>query len=139
MATKFFFALKLTPSRSRGGSLRHEQGPRQRRGDRICAGTSPVAFSDIEAVRVQATSKDGTEVPMTIIHQKGARTERRESHPAYGYGGYGISRTPSFDFTRRVWLDQGGIIAIANLRGGGEFGEEWHKSGQPHEEAKRVR
>ncbi len=92
-------------------------------------GTSPVAFSDVEALRVKAISKDGTEVPMTILHQKGARTNGENPTILTGYGGFGISRTPGFDFTRRVWLDQGGIIAIANLRGGGEFGEEWHKAG----------
>ena len=92
-------------------------------------GTSPVSFSDVEAIRVKATSKDGTEVPMTILHQKGLRLNGENPTVLTGYGGFGISRMPSFDFTRRVWLDQGGVIAIANLRGGGEFGEEWHKSG----------
>jgi prolyl oligopeptidase len=92
-------------------------------------GTSLVAFSDVEALQVHAISKDGTEVPMTIIHQKGLRLNGENPTVLTGYGGFGISRMPSFDFTRRVWLDQGGVIAVANLRGGGEFGEEWHKAG----------
>jgi prolyl oligopeptidase len=92
-------------------------------------GRSPVPFSDVEALRVQAVSKDGTNVPMTILRKKGTRMTGDNPTLLTGYGGYGISRTPNFDFARRVWFDQGGIIAIANLRGGGEFGEEWHKAG----------
>lgn len=90
---------------------------------------SPVPFSDIEAQRVHAKSKDGTEVPMTILRKKGMRMNGENPTVLTGYGGYGISRTPQFDVTRRVWFDQGGIVAIANLRGGGEYGEEWHKAG----------
>jgi prolyl oligopeptidase len=92
-------------------------------------GKSPVPFTDVEAVRVSATSKDGTSIPMTIIRKKGTRLEGNNPTLLYGYGGYNISLTPRFDFTRRVWLDQGGVLAIANLRGGGEFGEEWHRAG----------
>ena len=92
-------------------------------------GTSPVPFTDVEAIRVMAKSKDGTEVPMTIIRQKGLRLNGNNPTVLTGYGGYGLSRTPSFDASRRVWLDQGGVIAVANLRGGGEFGEDWHQEG----------
>ena len=92
-------------------------------------GTSPVPFTDVEAVRVTATSKDGTAVPMTLIKRKGTRLTGDNPTLLYGYGGYGISLTPTFEVARRVWLDQGGVLAIANLRGGGEFGELWHSSG----------
>ena len=92
-------------------------------------GTSPVPFTDVEAVRAVATSRDGTSVPMTIVRKKGTRLNGDNPTILTGYGGYGISRTPDFDFTRRIWLDQGGVIAVAHLRGGGEFGEEWHKAG----------
>lgn len=92
-------------------------------------GRSPASFSDVEALRVQATSKDGTKVPMTILRKRGTRLNGENPTILTGYGGYGISRTPNFDFTRRIWFDLGGVIAIANLRGGGEFGEEWHKGG----------
>ena len=92
-------------------------------------GTSPVPFTDIEAVRVSVKSKDGTRVPMTLIKRKGLRLEGENPTLLYGYGGYGISLTPKFDATRRVWFDQGGVLAIANLRGGGEFGEDWHAAG----------
>ena len=92
-------------------------------------GTSPAPFTDVEAVRVTATSKDGTQVPMTLIKKKGTRLDGENPTLLYGYGGYGISLTPRFDFTRRVWFDQGGVLAIANLRGGNEFGEDWHSAG----------
>jgi prolyl oligopeptidase len=92
-------------------------------------GTSPVPFTDIEAVRVTAKSKDGTAIPMTLIKREGTRLDGENPTLLYGYGGYGISLTPRFDFTRRVWFDQGGVLAIANLRGGGEFGDEWHAAG----------
>jgi len=82
----------------------------------------------VEAVRQRVVSKDGTRVPMSIIAKK-ASGSMRESTILTGYGGYGISLTPNFDVSRRVWLDQGGVIAIAHLRGGGEFGEPWHQAG----------
>jgi prolyl oligopeptidase len=92
-------------------------------------GRAPVSFADVEAVRVSTKSKDGTRVPMTILRRKGTRLTGDLPTILTGYGGYGISRVPNYDVARRVWIDQGGVIAIANLRGGGEFGEEWHKAG----------
>ena len=92
-------------------------------------GTSPVEFDDVEAVREFATSKDGTKVPINIIKRKDTKLDGNNPTILYGYGGYGISLAPGFSLSRRVWLDAGGVYAIANLRGGGEFGEEWHKSG----------
>ncbi len=93
------------------------------------AGTSPVDFSDVEVVREMATSRDGTQVPMNIIRRKGTRLDGTNPTLLYGYGGYGVNQTPNFDFTRRLWLDAGGVLVIANLRGGGEFGEAWHTGG----------
>jgi prolyl oligopeptidase PreP (S9A serine peptidase family) len=93
------------------------------------AGKSPVSFDDTEVVRVLVSSKDGTEVPLNIIRRRGTRLTGDNPTLLTGYGGYDISLTPQYDFTRRVWLDQGGVLAIANLRGGGEFGEEWHMAG----------
>jgi|GEM_PF-77995 prolyl oligopeptidase len=92
-------------------------------------GRSPAPFYDVEVVRVFATSKDGTRVPMNIIQRKGTRLDGTNPTILYGYGGYGISLSPNFDFTRRVWLDQGGVFVVANLRGGGEYGEAWHQAG----------
>jgi prolyl oligopeptidase len=94
------------------------------------AQTSPVSFDDAEVVRDFATSKDGTKVPVNIIRRKGTKQDTTNAVLLYGYGGYGISMTPRFlGADRRVWLDGGGIYAIANIRGGGEYGEDWHRQG----------
>ncbi|MCP4677233.1 MAG: S9 family peptidase [Deltaproteobacteria bacterium] len=89
----------------------------------------PVDFSDVEVIRDFAISEDGTKVPINIIRKKGIKL--RSQHPALlnGYGGFGVSRAPRYNPLRRIWLDHGGIIAYANLRGGGEFGEKWHRDG----------
>lgn len=91
--------------------------------------TSPVSFADIEVTRDFATSKDGTKVPLNIIFRKGMKRDGQNPTLLYGYGGYGISMSPNFDFTRRLWFDHGGVYVVANIRGGGEFGEDWHKAG----------
>jgi prolyl oligopeptidase len=95
----------------------------------VLYGKSPVSFGDVEAVRQKAVSKDGTKVPLSIIRKKGLRLDGENPTILTGYGGYGISLTPNFDVSHRVWLDQGGVIAVAHLRGGGEFGEPWHQAG----------
>jgi prolyl oligopeptidase len=91
--------------------------------------TSPVSFADIEVTREFATSKDGARVPLNIVFRKGMKRDGQNPTLIYGYGGYGISMAPNFDFTRRLWFDCGGVYVVANIRGGGEFGEEWHKAG----------
>jgi prolyl oligopeptidase len=91
--------------------------------------TSPVDFSDIEVVREFAVSKDGTRVPLNILRRKGTKLDGTNPALLYGYGGYGHCMRPFFDFDNRLWFDRGGIYAVANLRGGGEFGEEWHLAG----------
>jgi prolyl oligopeptidase len=92
--------------------------------------TSPVSFADTEVVRVLASSKDGTAVPLNIIRPKGAKLSGTNAVLLTGYGGYDISMTPEFlGANTRLWLDGGGIYVIANLRGGGEFGESWHQQG----------
>lgn len=85
--------------------------------------------SDFETKQVFYKSKDGTSVPMFVTHKKGI--ELTGDHPVllYGYGGYNISMTPGYSPSRKMWLDAGGIYVEANLRGGGEFGEEWHLDG----------
>jgi prolyl oligopeptidase len=92
--------------------------------------TSPVKFDDAEVVRTFATSKDGTKVPVNIIRRKGTVLNGDNATLLYGYGGYGINLTPHFLGPRwRLWLDAGAIYAEANIRGGGEYGEDWHRQG----------
>ena len=91
--------------------------------------TSPVSFADIEVRREFATSKDGTKIPLNVLSRKGMKRDGNNPTLLYAYGGYGISMSPNFDFTRRLWFDRGGVYVVANIRGGGEFGEEWHKAG----------
>ncbi|MEW5797107.1 MAG: prolyl oligopeptidase family serine peptidase [Candidatus Zixiibacteriota bacterium] len=91
--------------------------------------TSPADFSDVEVVREYATSKDGTQVPMSIIRRKGTVLNRQNPTVLYGYGGYGSVQSPGYDRNLSLWLDQGGVYVKANIRGGGEFGEEWHLAG----------
>ena len=90
---------------------------------------SPVSFADIEVSREMATSKDGTKVPLNIIRKKGTKLDGNNPTLLYGYGGYSLSMQPNFDFVRRLWFDRAGGYVVANIRGGGEFGEEWHKGG----------
>src|SRR5438477_1643800 len=100
--------------------------------------TSPVSFADIGVTREFATSKDGTKIPLNVIRKKGIKQDGQNPTLLYGYGGYGISLSPNFDFTRRVWFDRGGVYVVANIRGGGEFGEEWHKAGNLTKKQKVV-
>jgi prolyl oligopeptidase len=93
------------------------------------AKTSPADFSDCEVVREFATSKDGTKVPMSILRKKGTKLDGKNPTLLYAYGGYGINLSPKFQAARRVWLDAGGVSVVANLRGGAEYGEEWHRAG----------
>ena len=89
-----------------------------------------MTFDDAEVVRDFAISKDGTRVPVNIIRRKGLKLDGTNPTLLYGYGGYGISEKPYFlGSFARLWLDQGGVYVDANLRGGGEYGEEWHMAG----------
>ena len=91
--------------------------------------TSPADFSDAVVTREQCKSVDGTMIPLNVIKGKSTPLDGKNPTLLTGYGGYSISRSPHFNPIYRLWLDQGGIYAVANLRGGGEFGEEWHKAG----------
>ena len=84
---------------------------------------------DYESKQVFYASKDGTKIPMIITHKKGIELNRKNPTILYGYGGFNISLTPSFSITNAVWMEQGGIYAVPNLRGGGEYGKKWHDAG----------
>lgn len=84
---------------------------------------------DYESKQIFYTSKDGTKIPMIITHKKGLKLDGNNPTILYGYGGFNISLTPSFSTANAVWLEMGGIYAVANLRGGGEYGKKWHDAG----------
>lgn len=84
---------------------------------------------DYEVKQIFYTSKDGTKVPMFITHKTGLKLDGSNPTLLYGYGGFSIPLTPSFAVTRVAWMEMGGVYAMANLRGGGEYGEDWHKAG----------
>ena len=85
--------------------------------------------SDYVSNQVFYKSKDGTKVPMIITHKKGVELNGKNPTILYGYGGFNISLNPGFSIANAVWMEQGGIYAVPNLRGGGEYGKEWHKAG----------
>ena len=90
-----------------------------------------IAFDshDYESNQFFYTSKDGTKVPLIITHKKGLKLNGKNPTILYGYGGFNISLTPTFSVTSAIWMEQGGILAVPNLRGGGEYGKKWHDAG----------
>jgi prolyl oligopeptidase len=85
--------------------------------------------NDFESNQVFYTSKDGTKIPMIITHKKGLTLDGKNPTILYGYGGFNISLTPGFSVTNAVWMEQGGVYAVPNIRGGGEYGRKWHDGG----------
>lgn len=85
--------------------------------------------ADYESKQVFYTSKDGTKIPMIITHKKGLKLDGKNPTILYGYGGFNISLTPNFSIANAVWLENGGVYAVPNLRGGGEYGKKWHVAG----------
>jgi prolyl oligopeptidase len=89
----------------------------------------PFKSGDFEINQVWYPSKDGTKVPMFFVHKKGLKPNGKLPTLLYGYGGFNVSLTPRFSPAAAVWIEHGGLYAVANLRGGGEFGEAWHRAG----------
>jgi prolyl oligopeptidase len=92
--------------------------------------TTPVDLSGYQVTREFATSRDGTRIPLNVITAPGTPRDGTAAALLTAYGGYGISLVPRFDPELLLWLEQGGVYAVANIRGGGEFGEEWHQAGR---------
>jgi len=89
----------------------------------------PFKSNEFEVRQVWYASKDGTKVPMFLVHKKGLQPDGKLPVLLYGYGGFDLSQTPRFSSAAAIWAEQGGVYALANIRGGGEFGEAWHKGG----------
>lgn len=85
--------------------------------------------ADYETEQIFYSSKDGTKIPMFITHKKGLQLDGNNPTYLYGYGGFNVSLTPNFSISNIVWMEMGGVYAVPNLRGGGEYGEEWHQAG----------
>jgi prolyl oligopeptidase len=106
----------------------------QRQASQILAAPSiQFDFAAYETSQVFATSKDGAQVPVFLVHRKGLALDGLNPTLLYGYGGFNISLSPAFSISRLAWLELGGVLAAACLRGGGEFGEEWHRAGMIHQ------
>jgi prolyl oligopeptidase len=88
--------------------------------------------AEYESKQIFCTSRDGTQVPMTIVHRRGLKLDGNNPTMLYGYGGFNISLTPAFSVSALAWLERGGVYAVPNLRGGGEYGRDWHEAGQKH-------
>jgi len=91
--------------------------------------TAPIDPSQYAIRQVRYRSKDGTEVPMFIVHRRGLELDGKRPTVLYGYGGFNVNQTPAFGRSLPMWLEHGGVYAVANLRGGGEYGESWHRAG----------
>ncbi len=93
---------------------------------------APFDPEDYEVRQVFYPSKDGTKIPMFLAHRKGLDLSKGAPALLYGYGGFNVSLTPGFSVTRLQWMEMGGVYALANLRGGGEYGKDWHDAGRLH-------
>ena len=99
---------------------------------------SPVDFSGIVAEEVKVPAADGTAIPLSIVHRRDLKLDGSNPTLLYAYGSYGISSPPGFSASRMAWFEHGGISAVAHVRGGGEYGEEWHLAGKDANKTKTV-
>ena len=99
---------------------------------------SPVDFSNIVAEEVKVPASDGTLIPLSIVYRRGLKLDGSNPALLNAYGSYGISQNPGFSAARMAWFELGGIIAVAHVRGGGEYGEEWHLAGKDANKVKTV-
>jgi prolyl oligopeptidase len=90
----------------------------------------PVEFSDMDEVRLYAQGHDGAKIPVTLVYRKATRLDKHNPTLVIAYGSYGASLSPRFDPAHLAWLERGGILAMAHVRGGGEYGDEWHAAGR---------
>ena len=99
---------------------------------------SPVDFSNIVADEVKVPAADGTPIPLSIIHRRDMKLDGSNPTLLYAYGSYGISSSPSFSASRMAWFERGGVYGVAHVRGGGEYGEEWHLAGKDANKVKTI-
>jgi prolyl oligopeptidase len=91
---------------------------------------SKTDFTQVDEVRLYATSTEGVKIPITLLYKKSTRLSRDNPTLLFAYGSYGVPLMPTFDAARMAWLERGGVLAVAHLRGGGEYGEAWHEAGR---------
>jgi prolyl oligopeptidase len=108
---------------------RYTPGQRQPSDTRLVA-PAKVDVSEYESVETEVPSHDGVKVPLSIVYRKGIKKDGNHPLLLDGYGAYGITYDPNFSPTRLAWLERGGVFAVAHVRGGGEYGEDWHRAGQ---------
>jgi prolyl oligopeptidase len=108
---------------------RYTPGQRQASDTRLVA-PAKVDVSGYESVETEVPSHDGVKVPLSIVYRKGLKKDGNHPLLLDGYGAYGITYDPNFSPTRLAWLERGGVFAVAHVRGGGEYGEDWHQAGQ---------
>ncbi len=129
--TEPFAYYQYAPGQPRGASAGLDRPGSSRSGKLVrtaLALQSPADFGDCEVVREFATADDGTRIPINIILKKGTKRNGRNPTLLYGYGSYGLCQSPNFDPARRIWIERGGVFVVANIRGGGEFGDAWHRA-----------
>jgi prolyl oligopeptidase len=93
-------------------------------------------FADVDELRIEATAQDGTKIPVSLLYKRGTRLDGFNPLLMNAYGAYGISQTPSFQAERLAWIERGGVLATCHVRGGGEYGEVWHRGGQKENKEK---